>query len=502
MLIPERYKDQIVDVLSCYDRMVMQGTLTGWCHNDGMTGFLYAHQIKIFDYPHFAQGLRERVRENAEHIADENGIELEFIRKIDDFRKEARIKAIIAKRGNHPGLVHIFSAMETCTSYRPWHDKETHKTFLKYDSGKCLHYYFYFIDKTFGLCYLRVPTWAPFRLQFYMNGHNWLAAKLDKKGIPYTMRENAFLSIGDFAKAQELSDSVKVSDLHRALDGFARKYCPVFKQYNLSYHWSSMQTEYATDILFKKQTDLRTLYDTLIRTAIHSVKPENIATFLGRKLHPNYQGEMGNNFNTRIEGTKIKHHMGASSIKMYDKFGIILRIETTSNDVSEFKHYREVQSKAGGSIHKVAPMKKSIYSFSALAPILKASNRRYLEFISTFVDQSTGIKNLEKVTRPIDHNDRSHKGFNFYSADDLKLFEVLARGEFNINGLQNKSLRKHLPEKSTAAITHILKRLHLHGIIRKVGKAYKYHLTKLGKAIITAGLAVRNMFVIPQLARV
>ena len=76
---------------------------------------------------------------------------------------------MLAKRGTQPGLVHIFSAMEPCTSYRPWHDKETGHTYLH--SGKCLHYYFYFIDADLGLCYLRVPTWCPFRLQFYCNGH-------------------------------------------------------------------------------------------------------------------------------------------------------------------------------------------------------------------------------------------------------------------------------------------------------------------------------------------
>jgi hypothetical protein len=252
--------------------------------------------------------LRDKVRDNAERIAHENGIEIEFIRKPDAFRKEARIKDIVRERGEQPGLVHILSAMEACTSYKPWHDKKSGKTCLKYDSGKCRHYYFYFIDKTFGLCYLRVPTWAPFRLQFYMNGHNWLAAKLTQRKMVYVLQENAFLSIDHFARAQELSDSLKASDLHRTLDGFARKYCPVFLEYGLTFRWSTMQVEYATDLDFKRQSDLRLLYDQIVRTAIHSVKAENIATFLGRKFHGNYQDDLGNNFNTRIQGTRIAPH--------------------------------------------------------------------------------------------------------------------------------------------------------------------------------------------------
>lgn len=149
-------------------------------------------------------------------------------------------------------LVHIFSAMETCTSYKPWHDKNTGKTSLKYDSGKCLHYYFYFIDGEYGLCYLRVPTWRPFRLQFYFNGHSLLATKLSKQSIDCELRENAFLSIGDWERAQELSDNIRVEDLHKVLDILAQRYCPVIKKYGLAYHWSIMQVEYATTVMGRK----------------------------------------------------------------------------------------------------------------------------------------------------------------------------------------------------------------------------------------------------------
>jgi hypothetical protein len=499
MLITDRYPHQIAGVLSCFDRMVLQGTLPGWCFDQGMTSFLYAHQIKIFDYPRFAKTLQEKIRSNAEKLAARHGIQIEFIRKHKAFRKEDRVKDLVKTRGDHPGLVHIFSAMEACTSYKPWHDKHTGKTFVKYDSGKCLHYYFYFIDPSFGLCYLRVPTWSPFRLQFYMNGHNWLAANLKRKNIPFSLADNAFLAIGDFEKAQQLSDTFQVSELHRALDRFAQRYCPVFKDYGLAYHWSFMQMEYATDIVFRKQADLHALYEPLIRTAIHSVKPENIATFLGRKLHPHYQGEMGNDFNTRIMGTRIKHHMGESSIKMYDKFGLLLRIETTTNNVSDFKQFREVQSRTGESVRKYAPMKKNIYSLGDLASQLRAANQRYLEFISTFDDPGQGVKNLDKVSRAVEANERTYKGFNFFNPDDRLLFEALSRGEFNITGFRNKSLKKLLPHKSSGAISRIMKRLNLHGLIRKVGKTYKYYLTKLGKAVITAGLAVRNLVIVPQL---
>lgn len=499
-MLTERYGNIIDGMIGSFDRILIRGSMSGWNYAAGMTSFLYSQGIPIFDYVQFAQPLTQAVIDNAKRIARENGMEIEYIRKIKAFRKEDRIKKILKLRGMHPGLVHIFSATETCDNYKPWHDKKAGKTYLKPDSGKCLHYYFYFIDEKFGLCYMRVPTWCPFNLQFYFNGHNWLAAKMDKEGIAYELRDNAFLSVEDYERAQKLSDGIRVEELHRALDAFARRYCPVAEKFGFQYHWSIIQAEYSTDIIFKRQSDLAPIYESLIRTAVNSVKPDNIASFLGQKLHPLYQGEMGNNFNKRILGTRIKHQMGAVSIKMYDKFGIILRIETTVNDVSQFKHLRDVQKRDGSVVTQQARMKKNIYSLHSLAGILKASNRRYLEFISTFDDPSRGIKNLNKISETVESNNRRYRGFNFFSEDDQSLFEVLARGEFNINGLRNKSLREHFPEKSSSAISAILKRLRTHGLIKKVKNLCKYYLTKLGKAVITAGLAVKQMILVPELA--
>jgi len=162
-LLTERHQSQIAGVLSCYDRIIIQGTVPKWCYAKGMTDYFYEHQIRIFDYPRWAEPLRDAIRESMEHMAAENGIEIEFIRsKKNKFRQEKRVQELLDQRGDEPGgLVCILSAMEPCGSYKPWHDKKTHKTYLKPADGKCLHYYVYFIDPDLGLCYVRVPTSLP-----------------------------------------------------------------------------------------------------------------------------------------------------------------------------------------------------------------------------------------------------------------------------------------------------------------------------------------------------
>jgi hypothetical protein len=150
-------------------------------------------------------------------LAAASGLSIDYVRK-KNFRKENRVKEALRQRGDHPGLVWIFSALEPCTTYQPWHDKNSGRTYLRPDDGKCLHYYFYFIDEELGLCYVRVPTWCPFRLQFYCNGHNWLARQLENKKIDYRLLDDAFSSIADWNVAQEIADAWDPSRLHRRLE--------------------------------------------------------------------------------------------------------------------------------------------------------------------------------------------------------------------------------------------------------------------------------------------
>jgi hypothetical protein len=500
ILFTERHQEQIAGVISCYDRMLIQGTLPGLCYAQGMTRYLYARQIRIFDYPRFAQPLRDALRQNAERLAAANGLEIEFIRRTKSFRKEDKVHEVLKQRGDHPGLVWIFSAMEPCSTYQPWHDKTSGKTYLRPDDGKCLHYYFYFIDPELGLCSVRVPTWCPFRLQVYLNGHHRLARRLTQKGIGHTRLDNAFTRIEDFDCAQALADHWPVEKLHRKLDEWAERYCPVILPLEVGYHWSLDQVEFATDIVFRRQSDLQAIYGHLTRTAIHAVKPDHVATFLGRKLTAGYQDEMGNRFDTRIAGTRIRHTMGPATIKMYDKFGLILRIETTVNEVSFFPHYRTVEQRDGSTVTKWASMKKSIYSLPALREALLAANRRYLEFISTLDDPSAGVDRLDKVSQPVRENDRTYRGFNFFAAEDQHLFETLARGEFNLRGVQNRTLRPHLAHRTSAQVSRLLKRLRLHGLLKRIGRTYRYYLTQFGKHALTAGLKLKQLVLIPELA--
>lgn len=495
----ERYEKRLHGVLSCYDRMVMTGTLPGACYAQGMTAYLNSRGIRIFDYARFAEPLRDAIRTGAQELAESAGVQIEHISKAH-IRKEDVVARVLERRGHEPGLVHVISAMEACQSYRPWHDKATGKTYLKPDAGKCLHYYFYFMDPVVGLCYLRVPTWCPFKLQFYCNGHGWLAQKLKAKRIGFTVADNAVVKLDDFPRAQALADGFKPEQLHRVLDRYAKLCCPVQSTFGQRYHWSLMQVEYSTDLVFRSPEALKPLYEQLSREAVLSVKADQVATFLGKKITPLLAQELGSRFATRIEGTCIKHRLGKAQVKMYDKIGLVLRIETTINDVSFFKHHRKVEHRDGPSTRELAPLKKSIYSLIDLREILLGCNRRYLEFLSALDDHSCGIRALDRLTENRRDENRPIKGLNFFQRAEQSLLRALQRPEFNIHGLRRADLTHYVPALNPAALSRQLKRLRLLGLIKRVTGTYRYYLTRLGRAAIAAACSITELRIVPALA--
>jgi len=349
--------------------------------------------------------------------------------------------------------------------------------------------------------------WCPFRLQFYFNGHAWLAAQLKQKGQAFELLDNAFAHISDYALANQLAEQLDVEQLHVWLDALVQQYCPVVPRLNAStssaqalrYHWSIWQAEYATDLVFRSQSTLQAFYPHLLETLITAVKPADIATFFGRKLHGNYQGEMGNRFNKRWLGSRVKRQMGPIAIKLYDKFNLILRIEPNVNNVAFFKHYRQVQHRDGTTSTRWAPMKKTIYILPPLRELLQQANQRYLKFISAIATPQVGVEKLHRLAETQVENDHRFKGFNLLSEEDAALFRTLLRAEFTISDFTARDLRQLLTHKNSGQMTRLLRRLRAHGLIKKVSKRYKYYLTEFGRQAATMALKLREMTVIPQL---
>ena len=156
-------------------------------------------------------------------------------------------------------------------------------------------------------------------------------------------------------------------------------------------------------------------------------------------------------------------------MKVYDKFSRVLRVETTVNDVSFFKHHRKVEHKDRHITRELAPLKKTIYSLIDLREILLGCNQRYLAFLSSLDDTSAGQRDLQRLSQPRVGTEPGVKGLNFFNATEQMLLRTLQRGEFNIHGWRRADLLTRLAT-TASAMSRQLTRLCVLGLIKKVSR--------------------------------
>ena len=335
------------------------------------------------------------------------------------------------------------------------------------------------MDAEPGLIYPRAPTWArlakgsvrrsrmewqpegPFRLQFYRNGHSWLAGQPTAAGIGFAAADDACVRIDDWQRALELAYTVSPGLLHRVLDRYAAQCCPVREVVGQTCHRSLLQVEYATDPVFGSAATLRPLDEQPTRQSVLSVETEQIASFLGRQITPQLAQEPGSQFSTRIEGTCIKHRFGEGSSKMYDKSGQILRIEPTTGPFSSPTEGWNI-----GNGRRPRPRQESIYSLIDLREIRFGCNRRDLEHLSALDDFSAAVRALDRLTRRRHVAGKTVKGINSFGPVDNAPLQALQDPRVNIAGIRRAGLLPRLDHISPARLSRQLRRLRDVGVIK------------------------------------
>jgi hypothetical protein len=203
----------------------------------------------------------------------------------------------------------------------------------------------------------------------------------------------------------------------------------------------------------------------------------------------------------RVEGTRIKHRLNRNWIKMYDKEGSVLRVETVINDPRDMKVYRTKEGDESGA-KSWQRLRKGVADIQRRTEISQAANERYVEALAT-VDDSRSLAELaEAVCRPVTWQGKRARALNPLAADDGRLLEAVNRGEFASNGFRNRDIRKLLyskPAKDEAeerrqstAFSRKLRLLRAHGLIHKIAKTHRYQLSPHGREVINALLAARQ----------
>ena len=497
----KRYADRIVGSIAGFDRILFRGNLSSICHVEGMDRFLSSQRVLYKDFSAFVQRFSKRVKERAEQIAKESGRPVIYLNSPKE-SKEDFVREIIERDQITTGLICVLTCVEPCRSFSIRGDKSSKQIKLVAETRQCQHLYFYFLDEEFGLLHVRLQTWLPLTMQVCINGREYLARQMLRAGISFRQADNCFTAIGDLERAQQLSDQLVERKWKPFLDALARRVNPWLGQRSeillQPYYWTIRQGEYATDILFRDQQALADIYPALLDHAIKHFHTEDVLRFLGRRARCINSGEVKSSLQRRVEGVRVKHWVHENSIKMYDKQGSVLRIETTINNPRRFRVRRRMTRQ---SPFKWLSLRKGIADIRRRVQLSRAANERYLEALAVVGEPTPSHKLMDKVSVPVILERRRFRALRPVSPEDSRLFKALLDGKFLIQGIRNKDLRQLLwpaaanqeQERCNASrVTRYMTLLKSHKLIYRVAKTNYYRITKLGHEVMTTATKFRD----------
>lgn len=491
MKIINKYKDKINGFLGAYDRIIIKGHIRQLYSNSGKLHFLNRNNILYRDFGAYANSVTDTLKSQVKELTEKANRKYIYLNSPKISKEDTALKQL-KDNPTESGLICTLATVELCSTLQAIPNKETQKLELRNVDRKCIYFYFYFLDPEFGFMHVKLQSWFPFMVQVYINGREYLAKALDKEGIKYQRYDNSFTYIEDTTRAQELADKIESVKLAGRLDAIVSKLNPYLSviqdTFGMGYYWCVDQCEYATDIMFNSRKDLEEIYPSLVEHALVNFKCEDVMTFLGRKMHPAFQGEVVSDIKKRPQGMRIKHRMKSNAIKMYDKYSV-LRVETTINDPKEFKIYKEVNSKSG-PVKRWVPMGKSISNMYRYAQISAASNKRYLDALADAIPTGEIIREIEKVTQRKKKNNKYQSGFNVLSPETGLVFSIIMDSSHSINGFTNKDICAKLyptqfrEKKCRSKVTRLLAKLRAHVLIRKAPRSRKYYVSSKGCRIM------------------
>jgi hypothetical protein len=508
-----QHQSDVIGVVSGWDRLRFKGSLPPLYTPRSMDAYLSVLGMLYKDFKTFATKLTERIKDSAMAMAEKAARPFRYLPSCNT-RKETLAKDLIERDGLQEGLVGIFGCVEPCLTYFLCGNRQTKKLEFKLQSGRCQHFYFYHLHREFGLMHLRLQSWFPFQVHVCLNGRQWLGRQMARHQMDYEQKENCFTWIGHVAGAQRLLNKQLEENWPEQLDRILRRNHPlaaeICRPLGLHYYWSTQESEYATDVMFSSAQRLASIYPVLTRHAITSFSSGDVMRFLGHRVtagvHPRFAGEIVSDLKQRPEGLRVKHSVQTNSIKMYDKHGSVLRIETTINQARDFRVFREAQAGPHGRALEQGKkawriLRRSVVDLKRRAEVSRAANERYLTSLAATQGKEPIGPCTDSLCKPVRRDGRRVRALNPWSPHDAALLQAVNRGEFKINGFRNRDLRTLLfagslsqeeQKRRAGVVTRKLALLRAHGLIKKVAGTHRYVLTSKGTTAITALLAARQ----------
>lgn len=502
-----KHREEITGVLSGFDRLVFRGTLRSLSHLNGMDTYLTMNKVLRKDFGHHVHEVSEQLKQASLAEAGKLDRPVKYLTS-PQTDKEALARQIAAQDGVRQGLICVLTSVELCRSFEVYRNRQTKQLDLVLRWRKCLFLYHYWLHPRWGFMHARIQTWFPFPIQVCLNGREWLTRQMETARLEFVQHDNCFPWVEDWGRAQQQLDAQLRVNWASLLDGVARQLNPahaaIFRTFQARYYWTTYQSEWATDVVFRRAATLRHLYPRLLHHAMTTLGSKDVMRYLGRRIPANgevpknFHGQVVSDLRQREEGVRIKHALNGNSVKLYDKaftvVGSVLRAEATLHNGDDLRVYRPREGDPQGA-RAWRRMRRGIADLHRRAEVSRRATERYLDALAEVDDDTTLEELVRRLGQRRQWNGRSVRALRPF-ADDRSWLEAVSRGEFTLNGFRNRDLQvlflahaappREQTRRRTAWVGYRLRLLRAHGLIRKVTGTHRYQLTASGRKAIAA----------------
>jgi hypothetical protein len=487
------------NTLNCLDRMVITGTSRDFGWESAMRKYCFDRDIDKTFLAAWARPHTEAIRTWAEEAAcASNGPMIDCNRYKG--RKDDLVKKSIKDHGFQFGIpILVFKSMENCRAfYRSQSQAKAHLTGGTFGlrSNKCHHFYVYFMDRTLGLICLRIQSYAPFAIQYIINGHHILERMLINNHVDFKKRDNCFTEIGNYQTAQSLSHDITGPFINNELQRITHDLIPVLNVMPNGYRFTIRQIEYSTDVYTPNSREgVDKVKQTIQQLCLQ--RPDDFISYLTDSKRLPLKPEFSCR-NTHL-GLCAKFHSGTTSMKSYHKFDSILRIETSCYNTRKIRTKRVVHTKTGEIVTTTAQLSRSLEDIGLFIQFAEQSNQRMRQRLSHMWTRSYSHKKLQNVAQRTRNQKINFSGINFFAPKDESILQAAGSPQHDLAGFKRSDIATDAGLSPTQA-GYAIRRLKAHKLIKKINGTNRYFLTKQGRAAIITSNTLKNLVATPIMA--
>ena len=479
-LFTKLFGDLLVFVYHCFDRIVINGYLSGLSRPEQVVHFFR----QVLGLPVVSKEvLSQRTtdyRNWVESFARNHRLPAEWAEK--GVRKEDHVLPWLRRLEKKAayGVYFIFKSMEQGPTFRisvpKYPTKDPNHRILARQWSRFTHYYFYIRDEILGPIVMRVASFFPFQATYYLNGHSFIEQELRRAQVGFRKNDNAFLAVDDAAKLQAAADRLSPEIIRKRLDYWTFLLGPKFsakerKQMNLSRFYAIAQIEYCRNFIFKRNFPIHKIFERACELGLWRLTAHRISEIFGVRLTRKLKGKLA----TVVDQIEHGHHVFRAYckhafLKQYEKFLTFLRNEICSNNLSDFG------------------LKKGLDHLGAVRQKFMVITDRFASCQAQWLNVHVDFPLLQRIALPITIGSVRYPGIKIHDTRVIRLLEVLLHSGNSVGGWPAKQIHQavlttfHLTDKAYGLnqLRYDLRKLKGHGLLERDGRRYAYRLTSKG----------------------